>query len=149
MPRVRHRDFLEHIACVLVGIMSVDLVFDYGDPATAQIYYETMLPSAVVTIAIPCMLVLLAACVFRRLYKTPKAIRPWLLLLVFVSAAPYFELVVKQAELDVAAATTVTPEVEMNLGIIRNGHLLLFGIAIVCLVVSFTEPVTKPPVKQN
>jgi len=125
---------------VLVGIVLVDLVFDFADDKLAiQTYYRVMMRGLITSIVIPCCMGLLATIVLRRCWTTPGW-RSQLLLGMFICGAPYFELVLKPAELALVQLGPKEDSFDSAIDSIRKGHLVLLVLLVVTLVVTYTEP---------
>merc|ERR1719446_1097266 len=109
--------------------MLIDFQFDFGDPVAAQSYYKQVIPSAQNQVAIPCILGALLVDFIYIAYDTRGDWRGLTLLGILLCAAPYFELVVKKAEIQLIELPpgTAVKAMEALLPTISNGHVLLSG----------------------
>ena len=123
-------------AMLSLGIVSVDLVFDYSaDRDLQEAYYRTMLPSPVATALVPaCMAVQAISIVYKLV--TEGSWRWWALLAMFVPGAPYFELVVKPAQVELLSLPTKDAAAfDARLETSRVGHLVLYGLLLAAMAV--------------
>ena len=89
---------VEVIAALVLGVVAVDLQFDvFGDAAQMQAYYAHMVSSPFTLYLIPVLMASMAADLLRRVIQA-TSVRPKLVALAFIGAAPYFEFVLKPAE---------------------------------------------------
>ena len=160
---------LQQACAGVLGIVIVDLVFDFQEPEVARAYYAVMraprvvskpkenanraarrIPSLVTSVLVPLLIVVMAVGVYRRWYvgvrdlflnrdTVPFNFRPFYLVVDFVFAAPYLIWYLQPAELRVAAAAPGS-DLADDLDQIKRGHYVLSFVLISALACINTEP---------
>ena len=142
---------------MLIGVILVDLVFDFTVPlAAALTYYKAVVPSPLLSVFIPVNMALFLVCFVARIKCTGSG---WLSLALFAACAPYFELIVKPAELaliqiDTSDMSAQAAENFLNqlehFSTIKLGHVILLPLIIVIMVLNPLPGLcTSVPVKED
>lgn len=105
-----------------------------------QMYYTAMLASPMNTKIIPPIMGVMVLAILAKIVRTRSG-KAFFLAFVFAAATPFFEMVLKPAELAFTQSTNLdSAEAMEHRTNIRNGHFLLGGLCCLVILLGLADP---------
>ena len=141
------------LSAFFLGLMTLDLVIDFGPDELASLWFKEVMGSIVVTAVLPiCMGAMALSIICGFVSSKYKDWRFGVILFAFLLMAPYFEFIVKPAEFTASTVPYTDSRFATARNTIKQGHLVLFSgcAAGIVLLTCFSPPSsTKSSVNKN
>lgn len=130
----------ENAVCITLGIVAVDLTFDYQDAAVATWFYHIVIPGPITKYVVTPLIGIMAGCLLLGGFDTAvRGTKCWTARVAcFACAFPYLQFKLQPAELRVAAAAAGAATAE-DLECIKVGHLVLAACLTTALLAGVLE----------